>query len=85
MKGGSEDVRLVQAAQRCQAQRCQARSGAWHARRYAQRAEQGGGRGGRGRRAGQEGATPAISQRIATPPTAAFFGALSASAPARRR
>ena len=38
------------------------RSGAWHARRYAQRAEQGGGRGGRGRRAGQEGATPAMQR-----------------------
>ena len=35
---------------------------AWHARRYAQRAEQGGGRGGRGHHAGQEGGTPAVQR-----------------------
>ena len=89
MKGGSEDVRLVQAAQRCQAQRCQAQRclarpplcAASTGTEQSREAGAGAEGGVRGRK------VPHLrcSEMIATPPTAAFFGALSASAPARRR
>jgi len=77
MKGGSEDVRLVQAAQRC------GRLGTPAVMRSEQSREAGAGAEGAMR--GRKVAHLQYSERIATPPAAAFFGALSASAPAHRR
>ena len=75
-KGGSEHVRLVGA---CRCSGSGAALGQRHARRYSQRAEQGGGRGGRARGRGEKVAHLRGTERTATKLAAAAFGALGAA------